>query len=153
MHLRTIKLTPPEYQALKSGYEKGKSSAYRKRCHLVILKSEGRTSIDVGQIIGLHQISVNNWLTRYEKEGILGLKTKPGRGRKSILDKEKDGQKIKDVVKKERQRLKKAKNIIENDLGKSFSLMTLKRFLKNLSANGSESESDQKGNQILNYTK
>lgn len=138
MYLRTIELTSGQYQELKKGYEKGKSSAYRKRCHLVLLKSEGRTSEDVGQIVGLHQISVNNWLTRYETEGITGLKTKSGRGRKPILDKEKDAQKIKEQVKKERQRLKKAKDNIEKDLDKSFSLMTLKRFLKNLSADGNE---------------
>lgn len=138
MYLRTIELTSGQYQELKKGYEKGKSSAYRKRCHLVLLKSEGRTSEDVGQIVGLHQISVNNWLTRYETEGITGLKTKSGRGRKPILDKEKDAQKIKEQVKKERQRLKKAKDNIEKDLDKSFCLMTLKRFLKNLSADGSE---------------
>lgn len=138
MHLRTIELTSTQHQELKTGYEKGKSSAYRKRCHIVLLKSEGRTSLDVGQIVGTHQISVNNWLTRYESEGISGLKTKPGRGRKRILDKEKDAEKIKNQVKKERQRLKKAKDNIEKELGKSFSLMTLKRFLKNLSADGSE---------------
>lgn len=138
MHLRTIELAATQYEELKKGYEKGKSSAYRKRCHLVILKSEGRTSLDVGQIVGLHQISVNNWLNRYEKEGISGLKTKTGRGRKRILDKEKDAEKIKKEVKKERQRLKKAKDNIEKELDKSFSLMTLKRFLKNLSADGSE---------------
>lgn len=138
MHLRTIELTATQYQELKDGYEKGKSSAYRKRCHIVILKSEGRTSLDVGQIVGTHQISVNNWLNRYESEGISGLKTKSGRGRKRILDKEKDGKKIKAQVKKERQRLKRAKVNIEQELNKSFSLITLKRFLKNLSANGNE---------------
>ncbi len=138
MHLRTIELTATQYQELKNGYEKGKSSAYRKRCHMVLLKSEGRTSADVGQIVGTHQISVNNWLPRYELEGIAGLKTKPGRGRKRILDEKKDAEKIKEQVKKERQRLKKAKDNIEKALDKSFSLMTLKRFLKNLSANGNE---------------
>ena len=136
MYLRTIELTTDQYQALKNGYENGKKSAFRKRCHLVLLKREGRTSKDVGQIVGLHEISVNNWLTRYELEGIEGLKTKPGRGRRPILDKEKDAEKVKEQVKIERQRLKKAKDNIEKELDKSFSLMTLKRFLKNLSANG-----------------
>lgn len=138
MYLRTIELTAEQYQELKDGYEKGKSAAYRKRCHLVLLKQEGRTSRDIGKIIGLHQITVNNWLNRYESEGISGLQTKPGRGRKPILDEQKDAQKIKEEVKKERQRLKKAKDTIEKDLGKSFSMMTLKRFLKNISASGSE---------------
>jgi Penicillin amidase len=39
---------------------------------------------------------VNNWVSRYEAEGINGLQTKPGRGRKAILDAHKDAAKIKD---------------------------------------------------------
>lgn len=137
MNLRTIKLTSEQYAVLKQGYEQGKSSVYRKRCHIVLLKQEGRSSKDIGKIVGLHQVSVNNWLNRYELEGITGLQTKPGRGRKPIIDEQNDVEKIKEVVKKERQRLKKAKDILEKDLGKSFSLMTLKRFLKSVSADGS----------------
>lgn len=136
MNLRNIELTTEQHKALTEGYENGKSSAYRKRCHLVLLKQEGRSSKDIGKIVGLHQVSVNNWLNRYESQGISGLKTKPGRGRKAILDIEKDAQKIQEEVKKERQRLKKAKDVIEKDLGKSFSMMTLKRFLKSVSAGG-----------------
>lgn len=138
MYLRTIDLTPSQYSELKLGYEKDKSSTFRKRCHIILLKSEGRTSKDVEQIVGLHQITVNNWLTRYEEEGISGLRTRPGRGRKPILNKEKDAEKVKVRVKKERQRLKMAKSILEQELDKSFSLPTLKRFLKNLSVNGNE---------------
>lgn len=138
MNLRTLKLSKQERELLKKGYETGKSSAFRKRCHLVLLKSEGRTSKDVGLIIGLHEISVNNWLTRYESNGITGLQTRPGRGRKPILNKEQDEEKIKAQIKQERQRLKVAKSCIEEELNKSFSLMTLKRFLKNLSADGNE---------------
>jgi transposase len=132
MYLRSIELTPAQCRDLKDGYENGKSSAYRKRCHLVLLKQEGRTSKDVGKIVGLHQVSVNNWLDRYEAEGTAGLKTRPGRGRKPILDGLADAQKVKDVVKKERQRLKRAKAVLEKDMGKSFCTMTLKRFLKNV---------------------
>ena len=137
MNFRAIDLTPEQTEALKNGYENGKSPAYRKRCHLVLLKQEGRTSKDIGKIVGLHQVSVNNWLDRYEEEGISGLTTKPGRGRKPILDRQEDAQKVKEEVKKERQRLKKAKAVLEKDLGRSFSEKTLKRFLKSVSAYGS----------------
>ena len=130
MNLRTIELTSEQHKALKYGYENGKSTAYRKRCHLVLLKQEGRTSKDIGKIVGLHQVSVNNWLDRYEAEGISGLKTKLGRGRKPILDQQEDAQKVKQEVQRERQRLKRAKAVLEKDLGKTFSTVTLKRFLK-----------------------
>jgi len=140
MGLRIIKLSKKERESLVLGYEKGKSSAYRKRCHIILLKSDGRSSKDVGSIVGCCDVSVNAWLNRYESEGIDGLKTRSGRGRKPILDVEKDAEKVKSVVKNERQKLSNAKVILEQELAKSFSLETLKRYIKNLVANGNELE-------------
>ena len=134
---RTISLSEAQRAELQQGYKHGATHAFRKRCHIVLLKSEGRSSKDVGQIVGMHQVPVNNWLTRYEREGIAGLKTKPGRGRKAILDPALDTQKIRQVVKEERQRLGRAKEILEKELGKTFSRKTLKRFLKKTTADTS----------------
>ena len=58
MHLRIIELTATKYQELKNSYEKVKSSAYLKKSHMALLKSEGRISLNVGQIVEAHQISV-----------------------------------------------------------------------------------------------
>lgn len=140
MKIRSIDLNEHQVQALKEGYSRGKTPAFRKRCQLILLKNQGRTSKDVGQITGMHQNSVNNWLTRYEQNGIEGLKTRPGRGRKAILNIEQDAETIKAVVTEERQRLKQAKAILEQELDKSFSTKTLKRFLKNLGQAGNVSD-------------
>lgn len=136
---RTVELSVAEKQALEEGYRSGKSHAFRKRCQLVLLKSQGRTSKDVGQIVEMNQISVNRWLDRYQAEGIEGLTTKPGRGRKPVLDQEQDAAKVRQAVQprggpQERQRLSQAKQILEEELDKEFSLKTLKRFLKRLNA-------------------
>lgn len=136
MNIRRITLGEQDRSALKKGYQQGSSAAFRQRCHAILLKSEGRTSQDVGSILGMHQVSVNNWLTRYEQQGIAGLKTKPGRGRKAILDPAHDQAKIREVVQQERQRLKLAKETLEEALGKQFSLKTLKRFLKSVAHDG-----------------
>ena len=96
----------------------------------------GNTSKEVASILGTNQISVNNWVKRYNCQGISGLYTQVGRGRKPILDKEADREKVEEAVKKERQRLKHAKDELEKNLGKEFSMKTLHRFLKQLSANG-----------------
>jgi transposase len=129
-NIRTLQLNPQQRAELEDGYQNGKSHAFRKRCHLVLLKTQKRTSKEVGAIVGLHEVSVNNWLNRYEKEGINGLKTKPGRGRKPIIDPEKDAEKVRKAVEQERQRLSQAKHLLETELDKEFSLKTLKRFLK-----------------------
>ena len=135
---KSIKLSDEQRAALELGYKQG-TPTFSKRCHMVLLKSEGLKSTDVSKILLVNQVTVNKWLMRYEEKGIIGLETQPGQGRKPILNKQADEEKVKAAVKKERQRLKHAKEELEKELGKEFSLKTLKRFLKNLSADGNAS--------------
>lgn len=132
--IREIALVEEQRQELEAGYRCGKSHAFRQRCQVVLLKSESRSSVEVGQIVKMNAITINNWLNRYEREGIAGLKTKPGRGRKLVLETERDIESVRRAVTQERQRLGQAKLLLEQQLGKEFSLKTLKRFLKKLSA-------------------
>ena len=76
-----MELSAEERHLLHEGYRTGKRHAFRKRCHVVLLKAEGRSSKDIGRIVEMHEVSVNNWLNRYETEGLAGLFTKEGRGR------------------------------------------------------------------------
>ena len=82
----------------------------------------------------MHEVSVNNWLNRYEAERIAGLFTKEGRGRKPLLDEGQDAAIVREVIVEERQRLKQAKELLEEKLNKRFSGKTLRRFLKSLTA-------------------
>jgi len=136
---KIINLTSTERAALEQGYKNSGSSVFSRRCHMILLKSEGLTFEEIAKILGMTQAPIQNWVKRYKNEGIEGLKTRPGQGRKVILDKVKDAEKVKAAVKKERQRLKHAKDDLEQELNKEFSLKTLKRFLKNLSADGNVS--------------
>ncbi len=79
-------------------------------------------------------ISVNIWLSRYKKEGIEGLKTKPGRGRKPILRKE-DEPTILKMVKENRQLVQIAKAEWEAETNRTVSGPTFRRFLKSLAEN------------------
>lgn len=137
---KQIDLTAAERTELEKGYKQSNSATFSRRCHMILLKSQGRTSEEIAHIFGTTIQPVNSWVKRYEKEGIKGLHTKPGRGRPAIFDSQADEAKVKAVVKKERQRLKTAQQILQTELDKEFSLKTLKRFLKNLSADGNESD-------------
>ena len=137
---KAIDLTAAERKELEEGYKYSKSRSFSKRCHMVLLKSQGKTSEEIAQIFGTTIQPVNSWCKRYLASGIEGLKTKSGQGRKRILDKEKDLSIIKIKVQQERQKLKNAKEILEVELDKSFSLKTLQRFLKTLAADGNESD-------------
>lgn len=139
--IKTVELTKSQRTALEKGYREGESHAFRVRCQMILLKSEGRTSAEVAGILGSCEVVVNNWLKRYEAEGIAGLHTKAGRGRKPLLDAEKDLPSVKAAVAANRQRLSVAKAELEVELGKTFSTKTLERYLKNmvLAINASES--------------
>ena len=137
---KRIDLTEAEKAALEKGYKSTGSKVFSQRCHIILLKNQGWTSQQIADIFGLTFQPVNSWCKKYTQSGIEGLKTKEGQGRKPILNKEQDEIKVKAAIKEERQRIKLAKESLEKELGKSFSLLTLKRFLKNLSVDGNESD-------------
>ncbi len=139
--IKTIELTKAQRTALEKGYRTGSSHAFRLRCQMILLKSEQRTAAEIANVLGCCEVVVNNWLKRFEDEGVEGLRTKPGRGRKPILDAEGDLQRVKAAVKANRQRISLAKAELEAELGKSFSQKTLERYIKNMVLAINESES------------
>jgi transposase len=129
-HAQRLELNSEARKALQVGYETGKSHAYRQRCQMMLLKNEARSSEDIAAIVGCCEMAVNNWVKRYKSEGLQGLQTKPGRGRKAILASAGDAEKIKAVVQENRQRLSVAKAELEEALAKQFSQKTLERHVK-----------------------
>ena len=138
--IKTVDLTRAQGNELKKGYRAGSNHAFRVRCQMILLKSERRTAAEIADLLGCCEVVVNNWLKRFELEGIEGLHTKPGRGRKPILDAEKDLPSVKAAVTANRQRISLAKAELEAELGKSFSTKTLERYIKNMVLAINESE-------------
>ena len=126
--LRTIELSAAQRESLLAGYHRGATAAFGQRCPIILLKSQGRSSQQVDQIGDQNPITINTCLAREEQQGIRGLETKAGRGRKPILNLLQDAAWVKASVQAERQRLSQAKLELEKGLGKPFSLKTLKRF-------------------------
>ena len=125
-------LTSSQRIELETGLRTGDSHSFCMCCQSVLLKSEGRSSKEVGIITGMSHVSVNSWLARYKSEGLSGLYTKPGRGRKAILTKEEDKDSIFEAIKANRQRMRTAKAEWEASSGKTVSDSTFKAFLKSL---------------------
>jgi transposase len=140
-NFKIIELTAQQRAELEQGYRNGENHAFRSRCQIILLKSEKRSSLEVAAIVGCCEMVVNNWLRRYQDEGFYGLHTKPGRGRKAILDAATDLEQIRAAVRGNRQRISLAKADLEETLGKRFSDKTLTRFLKNTLLAINESES------------
>jgi transposase len=139
--IKPVELNQTQRAALERGYREGPSHAFRLRCQMILLKSEGRASTKIADVLGCCEVVVNNWLKRFQAQGVEGLRTRAGRGRKPILDAEADLPKVKAAVAANRQRLSIAKAELEAELGKSFSGKTLERYIKNmvLAINASES--------------
>lgn len=133
-----VELSDDQRKELENGYRNGKTHAFRLRCQMVLLKSEGRKSQDIADFLGFCQQAVNNWLKRYQTSGINGLLVKKGRGRPSILSPTEDFQAVRQAVIKHRQRISIAKVELEETLGKEFSARTLNRYLKILTADTKE---------------
>lgn len=132
---KVVELTAEQRAELEKGYRTGKSHCFRLRCQMILLKSEKRTSVEVGEVLGCCEMVVNNWLSRYEKEGIEGLQTRAGRGRPPILSQQNPQHlhKVADEIKKHPNSVKTVVAILEEDLNLAMHPETLKRFLKKTS--------------------
>ena len=132
---KVIELTAEQRAELEKGYRTGKSHCFRVRCQMILLKSEQRTSVDVAEVLGCCEMVVNNWLVRYQAEGMAGLATRAGRGRRPILSQQNPEhlQKVSAEIKKHPNSVKTVVAILEEDLDLLMHPETLKRFLKKTS--------------------
>lgn len=116
---------------MEEGFRHGKSHAYRMRCRVILLKSQGLTSKEVGVQTEMTHISVNSWLKRFALEGIKGLATRPGRGRRPLMDYS-DEEAVRRAIENDRQSVKKAKEAWQQASGKEASESTFRAFLSAL---------------------
>ncbi len=102
-----------------------------KRLQSVKLNAKGYSIPQISDLLDAHYNSVYNWMTRYEKEGVAGLKDHPISGRPPILT-EKDKQQVEKFIRETPQQPKVVLAKVESELGKKISRDTLKRTLKSL---------------------
>ena len=129
--IKVIQLTDQQRLQLDEGFRQGKSHAYRMRCRAILLKSAGLTSKQVGLQTEMTNISVNSWVKRFEADGIKGLETRPGQGRKPIMDSS-DEETVRKAIENDRQSLKKAKEAWQQASGKEVCESTFRAFLSAL---------------------
>ena len=126
-----LELSEAQRLELERGYRMGERHCFRMRCLALLLKAEGLSASEVGERTGMEQHTVRKWLKRYEKEGIKGLETRPGRGRKPIMDCS-DEEAIRWAIEQDRQSVNKAREAWQQVSGKEASESTFKRFLSAL---------------------
>lgn len=137
-----LALTAEQKQALEQWVRsRDTAPVVRLRCQLILLKAQGRSAADIGSIVGMCKLSVHHWIERYRTEGIRGLLTKKGQGRKSLLDIEADAPAVLLSVKAHRQSVRAAQATYAASGGKQVSEDCFRAFLKSLATPIKESES------------
>jgi len=135
--VKKLEVSSEVLDQLQQCYKGGSSCQESRRCHMILLKLEGYTSRQIGKLTGSCEMTTNNWINRFASDGMAGLQTKAGQGRKPILISD-DLPLVRKAVEGERQRLSQAKMIVEAESGKRLSHKTLTRFLKVITAVTSE---------------
>jgi transposase len=128
---KTPELTNAQRGQLENGFRNGASHCLRMRCRAVLFKADGLSSVKAGAQTDMSLVSVNAWVKRFLSEGIAGLQTRPGRGRKPIMDCS-DEEVVRVAIEQDRQSVRKAKVAWQQATGKEVSDLTFKRFLSAL---------------------
>nr|MBX2843951.1 helix-turn-helix domain-containing protein [Flammeovirgaceae bacterium] len=67
--VKSIALSLGERTELEEGHRRSKSPVFSKRCHIILLKSQQRSSKEIGKILSITDQAVNHWVKRYQKDG------------------------------------------------------------------------------------
>lgn len=129
--IKVLELSEVDRLKLEKGYHNGPTHSFRIRCKSILLKSEGKSAPQIAEMFEVTVPTVYTWIKRYEENGIKGLKTRPGQGRKPIMDCS-DEEAVSKAIEEDRQSVSKAREAWQNATGKEASDITFKRFLETL---------------------
>ena len=126
--IKVLELSEVDRLKLEKGYHNGPTHNYRIRCKSILLKSSGKSASEIAEIFDVTIPTVYAWIKRYKENGIKGLETRPGQGRKPIMDCS-DEEAVRKAIEEDRQSVSKAREAWEKASGKKASDITFKRFL------------------------
>ncbi len=130
--MKFITLEPEQQAELEATMQSATcDTRYWKRLYSVKLNAKGYSLSHISDLLDVHYNSVYQWIRRYEKEGISGLKDRPISGRPPLLS-EADRQQVEVFIRETPQQPKVVLARVESELGKSISRDTLRRTLKAL---------------------
>jgi transposase len=120
-----------------NGYEQlilkkshGKTKQERVRSHAILLSNDGKKVKELVEIFSVSQRTVFQWFKDFKDRGIESLSCQSGRGRKTILNGEKDKEIIEKQIAAHPHQPKKAYVLSLEELQIEMSYKTFNRFLK-----------------------
>ena len=143
MQKRYITLDAAERATLEAGRHHHPQHQFRARCQGLLWSADGQAVPALAALLDVSQGTVYDWFNRWERGGLAGLANAKGQGRPAILQpailQPADQEQVKAAVRANRQQLQDVTAVLRQELGKDFSPLTLKRFLKSVGANGGAS--------------
>lgn len=82
---RFTKLEGNDKAMLSDGYNNGKKSHFRIRCHAILLSDEGWRVEEIASLYKKRLETIRDWMNDWDSKGIMGLMIEKGRGRKAAL--------------------------------------------------------------------
>ena len=83
--MRFITLKEEERQDLEKIYHNHAKSHVRQRAHCLLLSNRGYKVPKLAKFFSTRTHTVRSWFSRWEKEGVVGLEIRPGRGLKPSI--------------------------------------------------------------------
>lgn len=122
-------LSNPDLQSLMDTYREGEKPALRRRAHAIVLSHRGYTINQISDILAVTRETIGLWLNAWEAQGLAGLRDKPRSGRSAIFDAQ-DEERLKTLIAEHPHQIKTVQAQLQQETGKSFCTMTVKRALK-----------------------
>jgi len=121
-----------EIKHIEKLIKKEKDPRVRDRLRGVLLLKKGYTQGKVAEIMNVTTRTVYNWKTRYNQEGVEGLRDKPIPGRKTVLD-ESDMEKLRSLLEeRDYWTSNQVRALIKEEFGVEFTTRHIPRVLRKL---------------------
>jgi transposase len=130
--MRYITLNDEEKAALEDGWRNSAKHHFRRRCHSILLSSQGYKVPEIANLMNVRTRTIYSWFDNWEKSGIDGLNIQPGRGIRAKLDTITDTEitQIHKQIKLNPQNLNQVCEQLSKTLGFRITKNMLKRFIK-----------------------
>jgi transposase len=84
--MRKIKFLQSERETLEEGFKNHGKAHVRKRFHTLLLNDSGWSIKDLSLLYKVRTRTIYSWMNKWEKEGLVGLFIRSGRGVKATLN-------------------------------------------------------------------
>ena len=138
MQKRCFALDAAERATLEAGRYHHPQHQFRARCQGLLWSADGHSVPALAALLDVGQGTVYGWFNRWKRGGLAGLANAKGQGRPAILQPA-EQERVMVAVCANRQQIKDMTAVLRQELGKDFSALTRKRFLKRVGANGGAS--------------